>query len=189
MPHPSQTDREKILTQARGLIEREGVEALSLSKLADGLGIKAPSLYKHFASKDALLRAVNTITIQGLVGAMQKAINQETDPRAGLINMALAFRTFVHANPNAYVLVFARLSPDTAPAAELSESLALPLQKAWSAAFGEVESLSGLRGAWALLHGYIILELNGQFQRGGDVATMSMQAFEHYIAGWERALV
>ncbi len=188
MPHPAQTDREKILTQARGLIEREGVEALSLSKLAEALGIKAPSLYKHYASKDALLQAVNTVTIQGLVGAMQSAISKETDPRAALIDMAQAYRTFAHTNPNGYTLVFARLSPDTAPAAELSELLSLPLQKAWSAAFGEGESLSGLRGAWALLHGYVMLELNGQFQRGGDVAAMSMQAFEHYIAGWEHSV-
>jgi AcrR family transcriptional regulator len=43
---------------ARTLAERDGLEALTLRRLAGELGIQAPSLYKHFPDKAALLAAI-----------------------------------------------------------------------------------------------------------------------------------
>ena len=57
-PYPAQTDRESIVETARMLIERDGMDALSLALLASELGIKPPSLYRHVSSKAALLQAV-----------------------------------------------------------------------------------------------------------------------------------
>ena len=49
------TERQReILGAARELLEREGVEALTVGRLAGALGIKPPSLYKHFTGKRAL---------------------------------------------------------------------------------------------------------------------------------------
>ncbi|MCA9902121.1 MAG: helix-turn-helix transcriptional regulator, partial [Anaerolineales bacterium] len=59
MPYPSQVNRETIVAQAWQLIEAEGADNLSLSKLAEQLGIKAPSLYRHVGSKAGLLQAIN----------------------------------------------------------------------------------------------------------------------------------
>ena len=57
-PYPSQTNSKTVIETARILIEHEGVEALSLGKIAAELGIKAPSLYRHIKNKHALLQAV-----------------------------------------------------------------------------------------------------------------------------------
>lgn len=42
---------------ALGIIEREGLESLTLERLADTLGVRAPSLYHHFADKTDILTA------------------------------------------------------------------------------------------------------------------------------------
>ncbi|HEY2665754.1 MAG TPA: TetR family transcriptional regulator, partial [Actinomycetota bacterium] len=43
----------QIVATARLLLEREGPEALTMRRLGEELGIRAPSLYKHLAGKKA----------------------------------------------------------------------------------------------------------------------------------------
>jgi AcrR family transcriptional regulator len=50
--------RERVLDTALALADEGGVEALSMRKLADGLGVKAMSLYNHVASKDDVLDGI-----------------------------------------------------------------------------------------------------------------------------------
>jgi len=50
--------RDRILDEAATLFIRHGYEGTSLRQLADVVGMKAGSLYYHFASKDALLTEV-----------------------------------------------------------------------------------------------------------------------------------
>lgn len=47
--------KQLILVQALILADSGGIEALSMRKLADALGVKAMSLYNHFANKDEIL--------------------------------------------------------------------------------------------------------------------------------------
>lgn len=50
--------REKALQAALELFGRKGYDGVSMNDIAEAVGIKAPSLYKHFPSKDALFAAV-----------------------------------------------------------------------------------------------------------------------------------
>ncbi|WP_113447872.1 TetR/AcrR family transcriptional regulator C-terminal domain-containing protein [Rhizobium cremeum] len=47
--------KEEVIATALGLLDESGLEGLTMRKLAETLKIQAPSLYWHFASKDALL--------------------------------------------------------------------------------------------------------------------------------------
>ena len=49
---------ERVLLAAIALADEEGIESLSMRKLADRLGVKAMSLYNHVANKDALLDGI-----------------------------------------------------------------------------------------------------------------------------------
>jgi AcrR family transcriptional regulator len=53
--------RERILLAAMRLADEGGIEALSMRKLAQELGVKAMSLYNHVADKDDLLTHVTQI--------------------------------------------------------------------------------------------------------------------------------
>jgi AcrR family transcriptional regulator len=50
--------KERVLQAALALADEEGIEALSMRRLADELGVKAMSLYNHVANKDDLLDGI-----------------------------------------------------------------------------------------------------------------------------------
>jgi AcrR family transcriptional regulator len=184
MPYPSQVQPDVIIQRAAEIIEAEGVESLALAKLATMLGIKAPSLYHHFSSKNALLRAVNLRIIEDLTRAMQVAAAAENEPHAQLMAVARSYRLFVHSHPACYALALGRLPEEARPDASLLEQLALPFQATAARLSGEMQSLAALRGLWALVHGFSLLECNGQFRRGGDLD----DTFEQVVAGYLRGI-
>lgn len=183
MPHPAQINYEQIVTTARALFEAQGSEGVSMAQLAAALGVKAPSLYKHVADKDALLQGVNTVTMGELTGAMLAAAGSGGTVSARCMAMAEAYWDYAHAHPVAYTLATTSRGA-AAPDPALLEGLALPLQAVFSEGVGEGEALVALRGAWALLHGYVALALGGQFRRGGDVRAAYLRGFGAYLAGW-----
>lgn len=50
--------RKKILDSALTLFSENGYDAVSVNQIADAVGIKAPSLYKHFQSKRDIFTAI-----------------------------------------------------------------------------------------------------------------------------------
>lgn len=50
--------RERVLSAALELFSRKGYEETSMNDIAEAVGIRAPSLYKHFPGKEALFAAV-----------------------------------------------------------------------------------------------------------------------------------
>lgn len=54
----NETTKEKILTEAVKLFAKEGYEAVSVDQIAKAVGIKAPSLYKHYKSKRAIFDSI-----------------------------------------------------------------------------------------------------------------------------------
>ncbi|WP_422769094.1 TetR/AcrR family transcriptional regulator C-terminal domain-containing protein [Plantactinospora sp. WMMC1484] len=60
MPRPRQPllNRQRIVDAATALVDAEGLAALSTRRLATVLGVRGPSLYNHFATKDEILDAV-----------------------------------------------------------------------------------------------------------------------------------
>jgi len=185
-PYPVQTDRETIIKTARKLLERGGLDSLSLASVAAKLGIKAPSLYRHIESKGALLHAVIENTYQDLFQAYAEAIsNSSDDPEEQLISLARAQHKFAHANPNAYMLAYEVKDPEVRADPNTLLEQAVIIQKIMTKISGEEKSLVALRGLLAIGHGFIMLELNGQFQRGGDLSIAFEESIRAYLRGWK----
>lgn len=184
MPYPSQITRETILETARSLIEAQGVEKLSLHKLASELGVTAPSLYRYVRNKTELLQAVNALTIQALFAALDAAMDAQMPLQDRLLALAWAYRRFALAYPATYDLAFTNTLAEMQSEADLSESGILAIQRVVGELSGEALSLPALRGIWALIHGFVVLEMNGQFRRGGDLEEAFEIAMRAYLRGW-----
>lgn len=52
------TTKEKILKEALRLFAEKGYNAVYVGEIADAVGIKAPSLYKHYKSKQDIFNAI-----------------------------------------------------------------------------------------------------------------------------------
>lgn len=185
MPYPSQVSRETIVAQAWQLIEAEGPENLSLSKLAEQLGIKAPSLYRHVGNKEGLLQAVNLHTSQQLVTGLNEAAAQASGSTNEQITAIMhSYRQFALAHPHTYSLAFTNTNDALRPDENVLAQLAIPLQQLITAVSGPEHSLAALRGAMALVHGFVLLELHGQLRRGGDLEADFGTAVQAYLNGW-----
>src|SRR5207245_1004941 len=53
--------RERVLRAAIALTDENGIEALSMRKLAKELGVEAMSLYNHVANKDEILDGISEV--------------------------------------------------------------------------------------------------------------------------------
>ena len=188
MPYPSQIDPDRIVAVACEIIEGEGVDALSLGKLAEALGVKAPSLYRYFKNKAALLQAVNLRTLEAMFAAFDEALaGAPATPSARLRAVAHAFRHFAHEQPRRYVLAMTAEVALTRPDENLLVEMILPIQAVMAEVTGDAASLNALRGFLALIHGYAMLEVHQQLQRGGDLDAAFDDSLNAYIAGWQKA--
>ena len=108
--------RDRIMDEAATLFLQHGYEGTSLRQLADVVGIKAGSLYYHFASKDELLTEI----LRRGIDVMQDAFD---DAAAAASDLAPAARIGAHVRAHlaalyengpytaAHVMTF-RTSPD-----------------------------------------------------------------------------
>jgi AcrR family transcriptional regulator len=152
---PELTPRAReIVAAARELLEEEGPDALSMRRLAERLGIRAPSIYKHLPGKDALEAAVVSDGFDELAVALDGTTVE---------SLAIGYRAFARAHPHLYRLMTGGpLDRDLlVPGAE--ERAASP---AVHAAGGDRDAA---RALWAFAHGMTILELDGRFPPGADL--------------------
>jgi AcrR family transcriptional regulator len=183
MPYPTQIDYQAIITCAEQLLEQHGVEALTLASVAAILGVKTPSLYRYIANRDALLRALNEQTVQQLFGAIQHVLQVEAPIPSQLQELCMAYRSFAHQHPQAYLLAFASNNPAQRPDPAWLVQLVLPLQTLIAELTGAHQALNALRGLFALIHGFVMLELYGQLQRGGDLEQAYLYSVQAYLDG------
>ena len=150
----------EIVGIARELLERDGPSGLSMRAIAAGLGIKAPSLYKHVADKGALEVALIAAGLEEMADAFESATAGADDP---LTALALEYRRFALAHPHLYRLMMDRPLPRERLPAGLEDRAGSVLV----AAVGGDPDVA--RAAFALAHGMVSLELNDRFPPGADI--------------------
>ncbi len=140
---------------ARALLEEEGEEALTMRSLAERLGIKAPSLYKHVSGR----QEIETLLAAEALTEMGETLANES----GLEAMGRAYRTWALDNPALYRVATTRPLDRENLTPGLEDAAAAPL----------LEALDGdrnrARAFWALAHGLVLLELDGRFPEDADL--------------------
>ena len=100
MPTPSRTSTEQIVASGRAILEAEGFEGLTMQRVAAAVGVRAPSLYKRVDGRGELVRLITVDVSLDLSRALEAAASSG-DPAKDLAAIALAFRRFAHAWPEA----------------------------------------------------------------------------------------
>jgi len=153
----------QIVAAARELLEQEGAAALTMRRLAERLGIRAPSLYKHLPGKAALEAAIIATGFEDIAAVLEAALR--AGPSAGsesLAPLAAAYRAFALDHPHLYRLMTDQPLPRDRLPAGVEDQAAAPLLRA-------VGDPGTARALWAFAHGMIMLELAQRFPPGADV--------------------
>ncbi|MFG1924329.1 TetR/AcrR family transcriptional regulator [Cryptosporangium sp. NPDC048952] len=122
--------RERIVHAAVELIERHGVDALSMRAVAAELGVAVMSLYNHVPNKAALMEGVAEYVVAGLDTVPAGTGDWQGEARA----LVRAFRTAAHEYPHSMRVVLTH-SIDTTAASRLAErALALAAEAGFEGA-------------------------------------------------------
>lgn len=147
---------DQVVAVAEDLLDRLGPDGLSMRTIAAEVGIRAPSLYRHFPDKAAIEAALQERALRSLATTLAAA---GTD----LAALAAAYRAWALARPHRYALSSARaLHRDRLPAG-VEDAAAAPLL---AASGGDADRA---RALWGLAHGLVELELAGRFPTSADI--------------------
>ncbi len=96
--------REAAVTAAMAVIDRDGLEALSVQSVARAMKVSAPSLYYHFKDKDELLQLV----ARELLRQIGKSTSPEASWEERMIGLSVATLRVIleHANAAPLMLRF-----------------------------------------------------------------------------------
>ena len=156
------TRRDAAVAAAMRILESEGEQALTMRRVADEVGIRAPSLYKHLSGRDELVAALQAEGLAAMGRALSGAPGSRS-PRRRLAALAAAYRRFALDRPELYRLTAGRrLLRDLLPEG-LEDEVGSVLV---SAVGGDGDRA---RAVWAFAHGMADLELADRFPPGADV--------------------
>ncbi len=152
---------EEIVAAARAVLEAEGPDALTMRRLAEVLGIRAPSIYKHLPSKQAAEAALIEQGLAEMGTALHDAI-ERPGPAGPVVSLLGAYRAHAVAHPNLYRL---------ATSGPLVRELLSPGIEDWAGepfflVCGDEHRAQAL---WAFAHGMVVLEIDGRFPPDCDI--------------------
>jgi AcrR family transcriptional regulator len=176
-------DSEQVLQAAIGLADENGLDQVTFARLAEVLGVRAPSLYNHVNGRAALLRL---ITLRGLVeltdavAAAAAGLSGEDALRA----TGHAYRVYALEHPGSYEAILTAPSEqdlEVQAAAERLLELLAAILRGWKLE-GE-DAIDAIRVVRSALHGFVELERKGGFALKREVDTSFERLLDTLVAG------
>jgi AcrR family transcriptional regulator len=159
---------------------------LTLREIGARLGVSRTALYRHFADKRALLRAVATEGFRTLRQQLVTAWEEGGREQAAFQAMGAAYIRFAVANPSHYRVMFGSFVDPKEKEPELAD-------EAGSAFQALVNALAALqhdsllrrddtvlmaRFVWSVVHGVAMLAIDGQLPEPGAVEELMRYALD-----------
>jgi len=174
-----------VVAAGAALADEVGFADLTMAQLAERVGVRTPSLYKHIAGQDDLNRRIAALALTEAADAIGLA-TQGYAGRDALAAAARAFRAFVLAHPGRYAATIgvAPTGPDD-PIAVAGERLLGSFTAVLRAyPIGPDDIDHALRALRSVFHGFATLQAAHGFQWPADVD----DSFEWLITLVDRAL-
>jgi AcrR family transcriptional regulator len=168
-----------VVGEAELLADEVGLGQVTLVALAERLGVRQPSLYKHVDGMPALLRAISVRAKVELADVLGRAAVGRAGPDA-IRTMSRAYRRWAHDHPGRYEA--AQWAPEPGDEEDGAASLAV-VQICTDAltafALHGDDAIDAVRALRSTLHGFVTLESGGGFGLPVDVE----RSFERLVGG------
>lgn len=183
-----------LLREARTMLREQGLEALTLRRLAERAGVSRSALYHHFRDKNDLLCSLAARGFERLEALLDEADLQPDERLPGeLRRFVHAYIRFATEDPEQYDLMFGRTLWQAGQPTEELRSVAYRAFRHYARNMAELEPLLTLPGrqsmlrlaqvSWATLHGLCRLLIDGIYPDPGSVEEISEQAVSVMLAG------
>ena len=182
----------KIAQAARRLLDREGVEAVSMRRVAEAVGITPMAIYRHYPDREALLQALADEGFEELAASL-KGRRFTGDVETRLAKMADLYLDHALENPRLFELMFltqrkgARQYPQDFKARKSPTATLMADVLAEGMASGELKKDDHWEITFemgALSHGLIMLYLGGRMDVSpAQFRALYKRSFRRYIHG------
>ncbi|MFV2021353.1 TetR-like C-terminal domain-containing protein [Micromonospora sp. LOL_023] len=160
-------DRATVIAAAAAAADERGLAALTMALLAERLGVRTPSLYKHVDGLAELRQGIAALAMTELGDALRDAL-QGVAGRDALTAAAWVIRSYATDQPGRYAATVgaAHDAEFEASSARVLESLSAVLH---GYRIDPAEQTHALRTLRSALHGFATLEQSNGFQLAADV--------------------
>jgi AcrR family transcriptional regulator len=160
---------EDVVTAAAELADEVGFQDLTMGQLAQRLGVRTPSLYKHVDDLADLRHRIATRAMTELGESIRDALQGRSGFDA-LSALLTATRAYVAAHPGRYAATIGAeftgaADPLLAASARVIDSLAAVLR---GYGITDAEMDHAIRTLRCTIHGFAVLQAAGGFQWSGD---------------------
>jgi AcrR family transcriptional regulator len=146
---PQRLTRTQVVTTARGIAASEGIERLTMRRLADALGVMPNALYTYFPDKAAILDDV----LDDLLGDVKRP-RRNLSWTQGLVSLMSSYRRLLLAQPGLIVLTLSR--PMVGPnALRVRENMLTLLRRG---TLGDAEAVTAYFALFAHTTGFVAFE-------------------------------
>ncbi len=162
-------NRAAVVAAAADLADAEGLEAVTLARLAKELKVKAPSLYNHVDSLADVLRDLSVRGVREANARMSRAAVGLARQEA-LIAVGMAYRQYAREHPGLY-LASLKAAPegDEEWGAASEETLRTIIAVLSGYGLQGEDALHAIRGLRAIIQGFVSLEAAGGFGMPLDI--------------------
>ncbi len=176
---------EDVVASAAGLADEMGYASVTMGVLADRLGVRPPSLYKHVGGLADLQHRIATLAMTELGEVIRDAVQGQAGLDA-LTALLRAIRSYVTAHAGRYLAtigaeVHGPDDPLVVAGTRLLDSIAAVLR---GYGIGDDEMVHAIRAIRVTMHGFATLEASRGFQWDADPD----QSFEWLIRFVDRGL-
>lgn len=175
---------DKVTDEAAVMADEVGLDHLTLSALAERLGVRQPSLYKHIDSMADLRRSVSIQAKRDLGDVWVRAAVGRSGADA-IRAMSHAYREWALLHPGRYQA--AQLIPepgDIENEAVMLGAIQIIADVLVAYQLEGDDAVDAIRAFRSILHGFVVLESTGGFTLAADVD----RSFERLINGFVIAL-
>jgi AcrR family transcriptional regulator len=160
---------DEVVVSAAGLADEIGYSGITMGLLADRLGVRPPSLYKHVDGLADLQHRLAILAMNELGEVIRDAVQGKAG-RDALAALLTAVRAYVTAHPGRYTATVGAEfggpgDPLLVATTRVLNSIAAVLR---GYGIGEAEMDHAIRAIRCTMHGFAMLEASGGFQWDAD---------------------
>ena len=152
-----------VVAAAAEIADAEGLDRLTLARVAAAAGVRTPSLYNHVESLDDVRRRVALLALRDLADALRDAAVGRAGDDA-LTAMADAYRAYARRHPGRYAATQrapAEGDEEMRAAAKGAVDVVLAILRGYGLE-GD-DAIHAARAVRSALHGFVALETGGGF--------------------------
>ena len=182
-------DQEAVVEAAAKLVDEEGIEQLSLGRLAERLGIRTPSLYNHVAGLPGLKHDLALYCLSDLLDRTTRTIIGKSRAEA-IFALADAYRSYAIQTPGRFMLTQQAPDPQDQELRAVAQQV-IDVIKAILTPYrlSDEDAIHAIRGLRSIVQGFVSLEVTGGFGLPVDLDASFHWLINVFVAGLERSAV